>query len=177
MPEKTGRKILVFACAVLCALSLGGCVEFKYTTIEKLDGNLSLRSSGPVKTVYFSFPRLKRDRQKWGGYFSSNLLNALSARGFVPVDSPDQADIVLKAYPKFYTKQQGTFLIVFLLPTYRFTEEYDGLFLKIYFKTDKSRKSKSYKVYYRSWLDGDLELASDRIIKTAAGDIFDSLPR
>ena len=166
------RNIRLIAVVIIaCACFISGCVELKYTALNKLDTKVAVKSSRPVQTVFFSLPRLNRSTVQWGDYFSKSFAAALEARGLAIADNSAQADIVIKAYPKFYTKQQGTFLFVLLLPTYRFTEEYDGLLLKVYFKTDKGRWCKYYRVYYRSWLDNDLEMSSDNIIKAIFNDI------
>ena len=167
---------LIVAAVIAGACFMSGCVELKYTTLNKLDAKLKVKSSRPVQTVYFSLPKLDRKYSQWGNGFSKSLSGFMEAKGLTIVDTPGRADIVIKAYPKFYTKQQGTFLFVFLLPTYRFTEEYDGLLLKVRYKTDKGRWGKYYRVYFRSWLDGDLELSSDLIIETIFKDMSVLLP-
>jgi hypothetical protein len=166
------KKSLDFCAAIaLLVACVGGCVELKYSAQNRLSDPVSIRSSRAVRSVYFSFPEARPKDKQYCEYFTAEFTAALQKKGFVLADAADKADIVIKAKAAFYKKAQGTFLFVLIVPTYRFNEEYDGIAMNIAFQTDKGRWHKKYRAYYRGWLDGDMEIASDHIFKAIIKDI------
>ena len=169
------KKVLDFCAAILILVACaGGCVELKYSAQNRLSDPVSIRSSRAVRSVYFSFPEARPKDKQYCEYFAAEFAAALEKKGFVVTDTASNADIVIKAKAAFYKKAQGTFLFVLIVPTYRFNEEYDGIAMKIAFQTDKGRWNKKYRAYYRGWLEGDIEIASDSLIQAIIKDI--SLP-
>jgi hypothetical protein len=169
------KKSLDFCAAiVLLVACAGGCVELKYSAQNRLSDPVSIRSSRAIRSVYFSFLDARPQDKQYCEFFTAGFTTALEKKGFVAAGTASNADIVIKAKAAFYKKAQGTFLFVLIVPTYRFNEEYDGISMKIAFQTDKGRWNKRYRAYYRGWLDGDIEIASDSITQAIIEDI--SLP-
>jgi hypothetical protein len=161
---------VVPAAILLFSVAVSGCVELKYSAQNRLNDRVAIRPARAVRSVYFSFSSPPKDRS-YAEYFSAAFTAALQKKGFVVVDTASNADIVIKASAVFYKKAQGTFLFVLIVPTYRFNEEYDGIAMTITYKTDKGHCHKKYRAYYRGWLGGDQEIASDLILKAIIKDI------
>ena len=165
------RNFVVCAAIMIFSVVISGCVELKYTAINRLNDPVAIMSSRAVRSVYFSFPASHPQNKQYLEYFTSALTASLEKKGFTVAGAPADADIVMRVRLTFYKKAQGTFLFVLFVPTYRFNEEYDGIAMQIAYKTDKGHWHKKYRAYYRGWLDGDLEIASDLILKAIMKDI------
>ncbi|MFA6384364.1 MAG: hypothetical protein WCY10_03220 [Candidatus Omnitrophota bacterium] len=163
--------LFFFAAAMMLFIAGAGCVELKYSAQNRLGDPVAIKSSRPLSSVYFSFPNARPKDKQYAGDFTSTFIASLEEKGFTAAVSPDSADIVITASVIFYRKAQGTFLFVLIVPTYRFNEEYDGIAMKVAYKTDKGRWHKKYRVYYRGWLDGDMEIASNLLRKAILKDI------
>ncbi|MFA5099759.1 MAG: hypothetical protein WC547_02605 [Candidatus Omnitrophota bacterium] len=169
-----GRGFCV-AILIFC-VAASGCVELKYTALNRLDDPVAIRSSRAPESIYFSFASVRQKDRQYTEYFTSMFFASIEKKGFTVADTPDRADIVINAQLTFYKKANGTFLFVLILPVYRFNEDYDGLAMSISYKTDQGRWQKKYRVYYRGWLDGDLEIASDLLLRAIIKDINLSPP-
>jgi hypothetical protein len=171
--QGNARRKNPFFVAVILVLSVaaGGCVELKYSAQDRLTGPVAIKSSRAIQSVYFSFPAVRPGDKPYCDYFTAAFAEALQKNGFVAADTASGADIVIKAKAVFYRKAQGTFLFVLIIPTYRFNEEYDGIAMTVTYKTDKGRSHKKYRVYYRGWLDGDRDIASNTLLKEIIKDI------
>jgi hypothetical protein len=168
-PKRIAFGMLVLALAFSCVA--GGCIELKYSARNRLDDPVHIRSSAAVKSVYFSFQPAALKNQKFAEYFSSAFKKSLEKKGMVPADQAYGADIAINARASFYKKADGTFLFILIIPTYRFTEDYDGISMDASFKTDQGQWRKKYRVYYRGWVVDELDTAADLLVEAVIKDI------
>jgi len=168
-PKRIIFGVLILALALFCGA--GGCVELKYSAKNRLNDPVDIRSSNPVKSVYFSFQPAALKNKKFAEYFPSALKKSIEKKGMVFANEASGADIIISANTVFYKKADGTFLFVLIIPTYRFTENYDGISMDVSFKTDQGQWRKKYRVYYRGWVVDELDTAADLLVETVIKDI------
>jgi len=171
MKAVAARVVAGSTAAVILWWAATGCVELKYSAVNRLDDPIDVRASRVPSTVYFSFSAPSRHDASRVRFISGALASTLGKEGLASATDPDAADIVMAGRCTFYRKAQGSFLFILVLPIYRFNEDYDGIALDMRYKTDKGQWKKTYRVYYRSWLADDFELAVDHLCKAIVADI------
>jgi hypothetical protein len=166
---RTIGKGMGIAAFMVCAAS--GCVELKYTAVDRLDDKIAILTSRAPRSVYVAVPSVRHKDRRHIEFFASSVAAVLEKNGFTVVADPAAADIVIHANARFYRKAHGTFLFILILPIYRFNDDFDGIAMDLSYKTDQGQWRKNYRVYYRGWLADDFERAIALLCKAIIADL------
>ena len=159
------------AAGLIASACISGCVELKYYADNRLDDSVAIKSSRVLKSLYASFTCLPGCDKRFVEDFSISMAKAFESKGYEIALPGAEVDLVLNGRLRLYKKQRGNFFFILFIPIYRFSETYDGIELKVTFKTDKGSWRKTYRAYYRGWLESDQAQAADLIIRSILRDI------
>lgn len=169
--------------ACLIALSVlsfsGGCAWVTFTAQDDLKPRLRFNEKKPIKTVYVQLiPRQVANEERFHD-FRELLEDSLSARGLEAADSPETADLYIKAYSYSYWKQKGILYFWFgVIPHEDLVDGIQQLYgMKVKVKYRMSGRSflfgrRRYGKWYKAYDDDyDTENAQDKIVKQIIDDL------
>jgi hypothetical protein len=169
--------------ACLLALSVlsfsGGCAWVTFTAQDDLKPRLHFKEKEPIKTVYVQLIPCQVVNEERFYDFKEILEDSLSARGLEAADSPETADLYIKAYSYSYLKQKGILYFWFgMIPHEDLVdgiEQLYGMKVKVEYRMG-SRSSlfgrRRYGKWYKAYDDDyDTENAQDKIVKQIIDDL------